>query len=82
MEAKIIRIAVNLFTSARSNLFHERHVHDVYKVEIMCFWAQEAEMSRVAVNLFQSARSKLFIDPTYMMSSKLESSALGHSCSK
>ena len=43
-------------------IFHELHVHHVYKVGITCFWAQDAKMSLTAIRSFESARRKFFHD--------------------
>ena len=51
-------------------LFHELHVHNVMKVEIKRFWAQEAEMSLTAISSLESARRKFFMNSTYIMSRK------------
>ena len=37
-------------------IFHELDVHDVYKVGIKRFWAQEAEMSLTPISWLESAR--------------------------
>ena len=39
-------------------IFHELDVHDVYKVRITCFWAQDAKMSLTTISLLESARRK------------------------
>ena len=49
---------------------HEFDVHDVYKVGIKRFWAQEAEMGKTANSSLVSARKKFFMNPTYIMSRK------------
>ena len=49
---------------------HEFDVHDVYKVGIKRFWAQEAEMGKTANSSLVSARKKFFMSPTYIMSRK------------
>ena len=51
-------------------VFHELDVHDVYKVGIQPFWAQEADMSLTAMSLLESARKKFFMNSTYIMSRK------------
>ena len=51
-------------------LFHELDVHDVYKVGITCFWAQDAKMSLTAISSPESARRKFFMNSTYIMSTK------------
>ena len=56
---------------------HEFDVHDVYKVGIKRFWAQEAEMGKTANSSLVSARKKFFMNPTYIMSRKLESNVFG-----
>ena len=40
-------------------IFHELHVHHVYKVGITCFWAQDAKMSLTAIRSLESAIRKL-----------------------
>ena len=37
-------------------IFHEFDVHDLYKVGIKRFWAQEAEMSLIPISWLESAR--------------------------
>ena len=37
-------------------IFHELDVHHVYKVGIICFWAQDAKMSLTANTTLESAR--------------------------
>ena len=39
-------------------IFHELDVHDVQKVGIKRFWAQEAEMSLIAISSLEQARKK------------------------
>ena len=39
-------------------IFHEFDVHDLYKVGIKLFWAQEAEMSLIPITSLESARKK------------------------
>ena len=51
-------------------IFHELGVHDVQKVGIKRFWAQEAEMSQTAMGLLESARRKFCMNSTYIMSRK------------
>ena len=51
-------------------IYHEIDVHDVYKVGITCFWAQEAKMSLTAIRSLESARRKFFMKSTYIMSTK------------
>ena len=51
-------------------IFHELDVHNVIKVEIKRFWAQEAEMSLTAISSLESARRKFFMNSTYIMSRK------------
>ena len=48
----------------------EFDVHDVYKVGIKRFWAQDAEMRKTANSSLVSARKKFFMNPTYIMSRK------------
>ena len=54
----------------KKKIFYELDVHDVYKVGIKGFWAQEAEMSLTAISSLESARRKFFMKPTYIMSRK------------
>ena len=49
---------------------HEFDVHDVYKIGIKRFWAQEAELGKKANSSLVSARKKFFMNPTYTMSRK------------
>ena len=49
-------------------MFHELDVHHVYKVAIICFWAQDAKMSLTAISTLESARSKFFMNSSYIMS--------------
>ena len=49
-------------------IFHELDVHDVCKVGIKRFWAQEAEMSLKPITSLESARRKFFMNPTLIMS--------------
>ena len=42
----------------QKKIFHELHVHHVYKVGITCFWAQDAKMSLTAIRSLESARRK------------------------
>ena len=56
---------------------HEFDVHDVYKVGMKRFWAQEAEMSLTLITSHESARKKFFMNTTYIMSRKLESNVFG-----
>ena len=51
-------------------IFHELDVHDVSKVGIKRFWAQEAEMSITAISSLELARGKFFMNSTYFMSRK------------
>ena len=51
-------------------IIHELDVHNVYKVGITCFWAQDAKMSLTAIRSFESARRKFFMISTYIMSTK------------
>ena len=39
-------------------IFHQLDVHQVYKVGITCFWAQDAKMSLTAISSLESARRK------------------------
>ena len=49
---------------------HEFDLHDVHKVGIKRFWAQESEMGKTAKSSLVSARTKFFMNPTYIMSRK------------
>ena len=49
---------------------YEFDVHDVYKLGIKRFWAQEAEIGKTANSSLVSARKKFFMIPTYIMSRK------------
>ena len=51
-------------------IFHELDVHDVNKVGIKRFCAQEAEMTVKAITSLESDRRKFFMNSTYMMSPK------------
>ena len=51
-------------------IFHELDVHNVMKVEIKRFWAQEAEMRLTAISSLGSASRKFFMNSTYIMSRK------------
>ena len=51
-------------------IFHELDVHQVYKVGIKRFWAQQAEMSLTAISSLVSATRKFFMNSTYIMSRK------------
>ena len=51
-------------------IFHELDVHNVMKVEIKRFWAQEAEISLTAISSLESASRKFFMNSTYIMSRK------------
>ena len=55
---------------SEKKIFHELDVHDVYKVGITCFWAQDAKMSLTAISSLESARRKIFMNSTYIMSTK------------
>ena len=52
------------------NMFHEFDIHDVYKVGIKRFWAQEAEMSLTPINLARIGEKIFFMNSTDMMSRK------------
>ena len=41
-------------------IFHELDVHDVYKVVIACFWAQDAKMSLTAISSLRIGAKKIF----------------------
>ena len=58
-------------------IFHEHEVHQVQKVGIKRFWAQETEMSLTAISLLRSARRKFFMNTTYIMSRKQDQTFLG-----
>ena len=62
--------AISSLESARRKIFHELDVHDVQKVGITCFWAQDAKMSLTAISSPESARTKFFMNSTYMMCRK------------
>ena len=49
-------------------IFHELDVHHVYKVRIICFWAQDAKMSLTAISSLELAKRKFFLNSTYIMS--------------
>ena len=49
-------------------IFLELDLHDVYKLGIKRFCAQEAEMSLTPITSLESARRKFFINSTYIMS--------------
>ena len=51
-------------------IFHELDVHDVSKVGIKRFWAQDAEMTLTDISLLESARKEFFMNSTYIMSRK------------
>ena len=51
-------------------IFHELDVHDVQKLGIKRFMAQEAKMSLTAISSLESARRKFFMNRTDMMSRK------------
>ena len=51
-------------------IFHEFDVHDVYKLGIKRFWAQEVQMGKTAHNSLVSGRKKFLMNPTYIMSRK------------
>ena len=42
--------AISSFEWAGKKIFHELHVHHVYKVGIKRFWVQEAEMTLTAIS--------------------------------
>ena len=56
---------------------HEFDVHDVQKVGIKRFWAQEAEMSLTLITSHELARRNFFMNTTYIMSRKKESNVFG-----
>ena len=43
-------------------IFHELHVHHVYKVGFTCFWNQDAKMSLTATSSLQSVGRKFFMN--------------------
>ena len=45
-------------------IFHEHDVHDVQKVGIKRFCAEEAEISLTAIRTLESARRKFFMNST------------------
>ena len=49
-------------------IFHELHVHHVWKVGIKRFWARETEMTLTANSSKESAGRKFFMNSTYIMS--------------
>ena len=51
-------------------IFHELDLHDVSKVGIKHFWAQDAEMTLTAISSLESARREFFMNSTYIMSRK------------
>ena len=51
-------------------IFHELDLHNVYKVGITCFCAQDAKMSPTVISSLESARRKFFMNSTYIMSTK------------
>ena len=51
-------------------IFHELDVHDVSKVGVKRFWAQDAEMTLTAISSLESARREFFMNSTYIMSRK------------
>ena len=51
-------------------IFHELHVHHVYKEGITCFWAQDAKMRLTAISSLESARRKFSMNSTYIISTK------------
>ena len=51
-------------------IFHELDVHDVSKVGIKRFWAQDAEMTLTDISLLESARKEFFMNSTYIISRK------------
>ena len=51
-------------------IFHEHDVHDVQKLGIKRFMAQEAKMSLRAISSLESPRRKFFMNTTDMMSRK------------
>ena len=59
-----------LASIGEKKIFHEFDVHNVKKVGIKRFWAQETEMTLTANRSQESARRKFFINTTYIMSRK------------
>ena len=51
-------------------IFHALDVHQVYKVGIKRFCAQEAEISLTAIHSLESTRRQFFRNSTYIMSRK------------
>ena len=51
-------------------IFHGLDVHQVYKVRITCFWAQDAKMSLTFISSVESARRKFFMNSPRIMSTK------------
>ena len=43
---------------SEKKIFHELDVHNVWKVGIKPYWAQEAEVSLTAISSLESARRK------------------------
>ena len=58
-----------LASIGEKKIFHEFDVHNVYKVGIKRFWAQETEMT-VTANSSQESARKFFMNTTYIMSRK------------
>ena len=66
-------MSLNSHLSARfgeNKIFHELDVHNVQKVEIKGFWAQEAQMSLTATSSLESARRKFFMNSTHIIARK------------
>ena len=59
-----------LVRMAEKKIFHELDVHQVYKVGIKRFCAQETEMSLTAIHSLESTRRQFFRNSTYIMSRK------------
>ena len=55
---------------SEKKVFHETDVHNVYKVGIKRFCAQEAEMSLTAIHSLESTRRQFSRNSTYIMSRK------------
>ena len=58
-------------------IFLELDVHHVYKVGIICFWAQDAKMSQTAIRSLEWGRRIFFMNSTYIMSTKEGSVVFG-----
>ena len=54
----------------QKKFFHEFDVHDVYKVGMKRFWAQEAEMTLTPISLLESGWKNFLMTSMYIMSRK------------